>query len=125
MDDMKKAFIGFMTLLMLTPSLACAMTYCPMKASATEQSMPCHQTATDDGVMLILDCMGVDLFQQDASGSFSNDQPIESMDYAWVELVSEYGFQPNNTQSIRGPPDTFSVPHETRSIILTTQRFRV
>ncbi|MBL4589730.1 MAG: hypothetical protein JKY11_06610, partial [Alphaproteobacteria bacterium] len=70
-------------------------------------------------------CMGVDLFQQDASGSFSNDQPIESMDYAWLELVSEYGFQPNNTQSIRGPPDTFSVPHETRSIILTTQRFRV
>lgn len=127
---MKKAFIGFMTLLMLTPSLACAMTFCPMKSGTAEQSMsemsmPCHQTATDDGVMLILDCMGVDLFQQDACSSFSNEQSIESLDYAWLELASEYGFQPSNTQSIRGPPNTFSVPHETRSIILTTQRFRV
>lgn len=121
---MRKVLLGFMTFLMLTPVLACAMAFCPTQASAADQP-PCHQTDNNDGPMLALDCMGVDLFQQEASNDISPDGSIDSAPYAWADLVTVYSFRPDNSNGIRGPPDWAAEPKTKPSILLTTQRFRI
>ncbi len=124
MRDMKKMLLGFMTLLMLTPVLMCGMVFCPTMANAAEQQ-PCHQTGDSNGLMLVVDCMGVDLFQQDVSNNIQPDLSVDSVDYAWADLVDNYSFQPDNINGIRGPPDRTVEPQNQLSIILTTQRFRI
>lgn len=121
---MRKSLLGFMTLLMLTPILACGMAFCPTMANAAEQE-PCHQTDDNDGVMLVVDCMGVDLFQQDASNDIQPDQSVDNIDYVWADLVADYSFKPDNINGIRGPPDRVIDPQSQPSLILTTQRFRI
>lgn len=120
---MKKAFLGFITFLMLTPSLACAMEFCPMMYS--ESQMPCHEVSDEDGIMFVLDCMGVDLFQQDISNDFQFDQSMETVGYDWVDLNTRYNFQPQHNNGIRGPPITIELTQTEPSLILTTQRFRI
>lgn len=122
---MRKAFLGFMTLLMFTPVLVCAMAFCPMQAAQAAEMEPCHQSDDNQGLMLSLDCMGVDLFQQDVSNDIQPDLSVDSIYYAWVDLVAEYSFQPNNINGIRGPPDRTIDPQNQPSLILTTQRFRI
>lgn len=76
--------------------------------------------------MLTLDCMGVDLFQQDAQADVP--QPHSSVDiihFAWADLAANYNFQPVNIACIRGPPDWAERTPNQPSIILTTQRFRI
>ncbi|GJL85420.1 MAG: hypothetical protein DHS20C02_11950 [Micavibrio sp.] len=124
MKDMRKVLLGFMTLLMLTPVLACGMAFCPTMANAAEQQ-PCHETDGNDGPMLVVDCMGVDLFQQDVSNDIQPDLSVDNVDYAWADLVADYNFQPDNINGIRGPPDQALRPQPQPSIILTTQRFRI
>lgn len=121
---MRKTLLGFMMLLMLTPILVCAMAFCPMQAQAAEGE-PCHQSDDNQGLMLSLDCMGVDLFQQDISNDIQPDQSVDSVVFAWADLVAEYNFQPDNINSIRGPPDRTIDPQSQPSLILTTQRFRI
>lgn len=123
---MRNFLLGFLTLIMLTPSLACAMTYCPMPVKSEQK--PCHQSEDSkrDGPMLTLDCMGVDLFQQDAQADVP--QPHSSVDiihFAWADLAANYNFQPVNIACIRGPPDWAERTPNQPSIILTTQRFRI
>lgn len=124
MKDMRKVLLGFMTFLMLTPVLMCGMAFCPTMANAAEQQ-PCHQTDDSDGPMLIVDCMGVDLFQQDVSNDIQPDLSVDSIDYAWADLVTDYNFQPDNINGIRGPPDSGERTTAEPSLILTTQRFRI
>ncbi|MEZ5814235.1 MAG: hypothetical protein R3E13_05870 [Alphaproteobacteria bacterium] len=124
MNDMRKALLGFMTFLMLTPVLACGMASCPTMANAAEQE-PCHQTDDNDGLMLTIDCMGVDLFQQNVSNDIQPDLSVDSIDYAWVDLIADDSFTPDNINGIRGPPDWAQRPQSEPSIILTTQRFRI
>ncbi len=126
MGSMRKTLLGLMTFLMLTPVLACAMAFCPLQANAAEQP-PCHQMngSGDDGPMLVLDCLGVDLFQQDASHDVQPDQSVERVDYAWVDLAVDYSSRSGNVNGIRGPPDRAERPYAPLSLILTTQRFRI
>ncbi len=111
-------------LLMLTPILMCGMAFCPTMANAAEQQ-PCHQTADSDGPMLVVDCMGVDLFQQNVSNDIQPDLSVDSVDYAWADLVANYNFLASNINGIRGPPDRAERTNTNSSIILTTQRFRI
>jgi len=121
MVDMKKILLGFMTLLMLTPVLACGMAFCPTMASAAEDQ-PCHESGDmgeSSAPMLAIDCMGVDLFQADVSNDLQLNLSVDSVGYAWADLITEHNFQSNNINSIRGPPDR--PPNAEPSIILTTQ----
>lgn len=122
---MRKVLLGFMTLLMLTPILTCAMTLCPMKAAQAAEEKSCHEVDDNQGLMLALDCMGVDLFYQDVSNDIPSDLSIEGVDYAWADLVDSYSIVTNNTNAIRGPPDWSRRLKSDFSIILKTQRFRI
>jgi len=113
-------------LIMFTPSLACAMSFCPMqKAQAAD--MPCHQSGDDKtkAPMMFKDCMGVDLFQQDVSHDFQPDQSLEKVEYVWAGLLSDISLAPNSSHDIRGPPDWPDILRLNPSIILTTQRLRI
>lgn len=122
---MRKTFLGILTLLMLTPALTCAMAFCPMQTAQAAGGQPCHEADDDAGLMLALDCMGVDLFQADVSNDVQPDLSVVSLDYVWADLVVAYNFQPNSINGIRGPPDRSVVPQSQLSLILTTQRFRI
>ena len=124
MRNMRRILLGFMTFLMLTPVLACGMAFCPSMANAAEQE-PCHQADGSDGPMLAVDCMVVDFFQQDVSYDIQPDFFVDSVDYAWADIVADNSVQLGNVNSIRGPPDRVNQPQGQPHIILTTQRFRI
>jgi hypothetical protein len=124
---MKKILLGFMTLLMLTPVMACAMTFCPMQSAQAAEPEPCHETE-DKGAelpMLVFDCMGVDLFAQDVSFDYQLDQQLDTIDFAWADLTTEYNLYGRHGNAIRGPPDWLHISQTQPSLILTTQRFRI
>ena len=91
----EKLLLGLLMLIMLTPSLACAMTVCPMQ-KVKGSDMSCHQSGENGAPMLVLDCMGLDLFQQDVNNDFQPDQSIEKIDYVWADLFNNTGFESNS-----------------------------
>ena len=128
MEFMRKILLGFMTLLMLTPVMTCAMAFCPMQSAHAGEQKPCHQSkdSKKDGPMLALDCMGVNLFQQDAQADVPQPQAsVDIIHFAWADLTAGYNFQPTAVHFIRGPPFDTERPQSQPSIILTTQRFRI
>ncbi len=125
-------------LIMLTPSLACAMPVCaePAKAVAAAQ-MPCgdHMNMEHHGDkkeksssgMLMKDCMGLEL--QVADNGPVIHKPDVSKD---VPVILALNVQPvsswtlGNVTVIRGPPPDWPSHFQTQpSIILTTQRLRI
>ena len=128
MEFMRKILLGFMTLLMLTPVMTCAMAFCPMQSAHAGEQKPCHQSkdSKKDGPMLALDCMGVDLFQQDVQADVPQpDQSVDTIHFVWADLTANYSFQPADAHGIRGPPDGAGRTPNEPSLILTTQRFRI
>jgi hypothetical protein len=128
MNPMRNFLLGFLTLIMLTPSLACAMTYCPMQSANTGEQKPCHQSkdSKKDGPMLVLDCMSIDLFSQDIQTALPQPEDLsDTVHFAWADLTPDYSFQPANIHAIRAPPDWSATPPGQPSLILTTQRFRI
>lgn len=131
---MRKFLITLMMLVMLTPSLACAMPVCVGHAATKAASMPCADHADNDGYQksdadqklnLLKDCMGIDLQVAD---SVSVDKPdIHASVFAFV-LNSDFsvtGFG-EKADVIRGPPPGWPVAQSTQpSLILSTQRFRI
>ncbi len=127
MRAMRTTLLGLMMFLMLTPILTCAMTFCPMQSAQAAGSESCHDME-DEGAeppMFSIDCMGIDLFQQDTNHDFQPDLVLTSIDPVWSDLVADYNFRPEYINSIRGPPDKFIEPRGQPSIILNTQRFRI
>ncbi len=125
---MRKILLGLMTFLMFTPSLACAMAFCLMQSAQAEEQKPCHKSedGKKDGPMLALDCMGVNLFQQDALVDVPQpDGSVDIIHFAWTDLTANYSFQPTDIHGIRGPPDWAGLTSNQPSLILTTQRFRI
>ncbi len=108
---------------MLTPVLVCAMTLCPAQANAAQE--PCHQVAVDDVLMLAVDCMGVDLFQQDVSDYAPPDGAVDLVVYAWADFIGGDPFLVHSSLDIRGPPDGVARIKFQSSLIFTTQRFRI
>lgn len=126
---MRKILLGFMTFLMLTPILTCAMPFCPMKGAQAAETKPCHQSKSSkkSGSMMLLDCMGVDLFQPALQADVPGpDNAADTIHFAWADLTADYSFQPVDLHGIRGPPDGDRRTSINRpSLILTTQRFRI
>lgn len=136
---MKQVFLGFLMLLMLTPSMVCAMPICAQPARAvklmTMSEMPCHDMdhhgdkaeKKSNSSMLMKDCMGLEL--QVADNGPVIHKPDLSKD---VPVILAFNVQPvsvwtsGNVSSIRGPPPDWPSYSQTKpSIILTTQRLRI
>ena len=116
--------------LMLTPILTCAMAFCPMQAAYAAPVPPCHQLeggSQNDAPMMALDCMGVDLFQQNVSIDVPQPDPsIDYLSFASADLFVGDRFKSYWAYGNRGPPfgaDVFLQAQ--RAIILTTQRLRI
>lgn len=126
MSGMKRFLFGLMLLAMLTPSLACAMTFCPMQKTQSSE-MPCHQSDDGNGLpMLVLDCMGVDLFQQDVSYDFQPNQSFEKIDYVSIDIFALQNSFQMKANEIRGPPEWYEPTSLTdQSLFLTTRRLRI
>jgi|GEM_PF-1702057 hypothetical protein len=124
---MRNFVLTLLALIMLTPSLACAAAY-DMSLPAQTGQEPCHQSAekqSNEGPVLVVDCLGVDLFQQQASEDSGPDLAFDivnfdGFDFTITSLNTDY------IHGIRGPPilQAEAVFHPL-SIILTTQRFRL
>ncbi len=133
MKLMRKILLGFMTLLMLTPVLTCVMAFCPMQSAQAAEPVPCHQSQESPkvgqkiGPMFALDCMGVDLFQQDTQTDVVQpQQSLDHIDFVWVDLTSNYTALISSNLFIRGPPfDTGPARLNNHDLYLTTQRLRI
>ncbi|MCB1529705.1 MAG: hypothetical protein H6853_03680 [Rhodospirillales bacterium] len=129
---MRKILQGFLVIIMLTPVLTCAMSVCPVQAAkAATVEKPCHESAKSTqkkaakgGPMLVLDCMGVDLFSADDTIDLQPDRQIDTLHFVWADLVAESEFFPAHSNAIRGPPEWKRISQAHLPIILTTQRFR-
>lgn len=126
--------LSFMMLVMLTPSLACAMPVCADgRQDIKTAQKPCAEHHSDPQkdeskgkVRLLIDCMGVNLQVADSNTDFK--KPDTQSDVIVYMLVNETLLsQPDYIVSkIRGPPpDWLSRPETHPPIILTTQRFRI
>ena len=136
---MRKILLSFLMLIMLTPSLACAMPVCAEPAKAAKpmamSDMPCpsmdHQGKAKEkqssSGMLMKDCMGLEL--QVADNGPVVHKPDISKD---VPVVLAFNIEPvtawtlDNVRTIRGPPPDWLGHSQTKSsILLTTQRLRI
>jgi len=126
-------------LIMLTPSLACAMPVCAEPAQAAKpmamSEIPCHgmehhgdkKEKKSSSGMLMKDCMGLELQTAD------NGPVIQKPDISKnAPVILALNVQPvsvwtlGNVTSIRGPPPDWPSHSQTKpSIILTTQRLRI
>lgn len=125
-------------LLMLTPSLACAMPACEAKAEGSAvASLPCaehHSGRNSDNkdeesgkVNLLIDCMGVDMQKADTATNLNkSDVKNDFITYPLVADIAANRFLPADTGVIRGPPPDWPTLSQTQpSILLTTRRIRV
>ena len=130
---MKRITLTFLTLLMVIPSLVCGVTLCPMKsAQAAEVSadapVPCHEQSqedTDTGVMLMQDCMGVDLQKSDTASTDKPDLKTDLVVYASLTDVLTNQLTQIDSNAIRGPPMRPDIVATYLPIYQTTQRFRL
>lgn len=132
---MKQFFGAFLALLMLMPSLACAMPVCAqsLKSSASIEK-PCHDHEANqksdkqksDHIRFVIDCMGVDLQKADTAHFEKADIRATSIDLLFIDNAVTSQNLIYNPQVIRGPPlDWVSSNQNYSSIILTTQRLRI
>lgn len=132
---MKKFLAVIMMLVMLTPSLACAMPVCADEAQAAATEQPCaehhpgHESSDkkDTGkVNFLLDCMGVDLQKADTASLDKPDLKADPVIYALAADIVTSPLAHADSSTIRGPPPDWSALSRTQpSILLTTQRFRI
>lgn len=136
MKVMRKFLLSFLILLMLTPSLACAMPVCANPAEAAAAKPPCADHMDHHGDkkekksssgMLMKDCMGLEL--QVADNGPSIHKPDVSKDLPFIAVVAILPVSvltPGDTTGIRGPPPDWPGHSQTQpSILLTTQRLRI
>jgi hypothetical protein len=134
----RKFLYSLLIILMLTPSLACAMPTCGPKAKeSAAAALPCaeHHSGHDTGskkeggkgkVNLLIDCMGVDMQKADTASLDKPDIKKDLVIYALVADVSASRFSAADVGTIRGPPPDWPAFSQTQpSILLTTQRLRI
>jgi len=130
---MKNFVLTFLVLVMLTPSLVCAMPYCepssenselPANISCAEHKSNQERQKTDEGA-LMADCMGLDFQKVEAT---SIDVPnFKLTSVAYIELYSDANLQDDlmNSVSIRAPPDNTLANLYQVPTLLKTQRIRL
>lgn len=124
---MRVFIYSLMSLLMLMPSMVCAMTCCDdtVKSESRTIEIPCHSEDVSfpggpDSIMLTLDCMQVDLTTSSDSDLTSS---VDLVKVLWIDTLQKAPL--NNTvvvySSIRAPPkdDVY------QNIYLITRRIRV
>lgn len=126
-----------MMLIMLTPSLVCAMPVCTESEQAQETKLPCHNNGAQDHhgkkkshtgeTRLLKDCTGVDLQTADGPALKVPEikKPATSVDIAaLVPMLSTQAYAKIN--AIHGPPPDWPALAQTHPpILLTTQRIRI
>lgn len=125
---MRRFIYSLLMVLMLTPSLACAMQICAVEAGAHspcghEHDADQHSMHHKDKVRFAADCMGVDLQKVDYS-TINQPDLSKLLSFALVPetvvLADRIAF--STVKPIRGPPE-FALADP--PVILTTQRFRI
>ncbi len=122
-------------LVMLTPSLVCAMPICTDEALAAKAQMPCADHADHHGdkkegksdkLTFMSDCAGVDMQKADAASLEKPDLKSHSLLFVLVDDLALDNFSHADAGNIRGPPPDWPALSRTQpSILLTTQRFRI
>lgn len=136
---MRETLLSFLMLIMLTPSLACAMPVCAEPTQAAKpmamSEIPCHgmqhyedktEKKSSSG-MLMKDCMGLELQVAD-NGPVIHKPDISKDAPAILSLNTEplTLWTLAEATEIRGPPPNWPSHFQTQpSIILTTQRLRI
>lgn len=132
---MKRFLATLMMLVMLTPSLVCAMPVCvePAKiAAAAEQ--PCAEHVKNHGndaegkkkqVNFLQDCAGFDFQMASAPSIEKPDTQKDFLFTAFVPAMSAWSL--GHIAGVRGPPpfEWAQVSQSLLPIFLTTQRIRV
>lgn len=131
---MRKFLFSFLILLMLMPSLACAMPACVDKTQDAAAEQPCaghgsHHISFPQSdikkINLLKDCMGVDLQTADAHALKKPDISQEHFFIVTADahVVTDPTF---HDVVIRGPPPDWPAFNDTRPpLLLTTLRFRI
>jgi hypothetical protein len=132
---MRQLLLGFLMLVMLTPSLACAMPMCADETPAAKAERPCADHAphpgekksdSKGGVGIMADCMGVDFQTADTASLEKPDVKTSPILFAVADEIPLQLFGHTDAGTIRGPPPDWPALSRTQpSILLTTQRFRI
>lgn len=141
MNVKRRFMLTFMAIIMFTPSLVCAQTMicAKMQQSPAQQEMPCHgqqdhgqqgddtDTTGDAGLMMLKDCMGIDLHQAKGTDT-ALDMIPDGKDIMPVFVLAETStiHEGITTHTARAPPPAperllSSYP----SPYLATQRLRI
>ena len=130
---MRHFILTFLIMVMLTPSLVCAMPYCEQVPEKSEISAdtPCaghNDSQTNqklDMGTFMADCMGLD-FQKVEITSVDAPQ-LKSVAVAYANLDDEISLQLDllKVGSIRGPPDNTVAHLYQTPVFLKTQRIRL
>jgi hypothetical protein len=126
---MRKILLGLLTLMMFTPSLACAMSICPMPSEREgDVSVPCHgpEPEHNSGPMLVLDCLGIDLFSHHQDHEFKSPSDFSDLPYDNLSALQRSFLLLKPGFSIRGPPDERQIASSaSQALYLITQRLRI
>ena len=128
---MRKFIFSFLILVMLMPSLACAMPTCVgetemmMEQPCAEHNVSQSEDSQTDSVNLLIDCMGVDLQKTDTTSLTTPDLKKIDVGYAINADLLNLQSALHETKDIRGPPSESKATGFDAPIFLTTQRFRI
>ncbi len=132
-EGMKKFFLGFLMLVMLTPGLVCGPFMGMGKAEAAQsmqgmencEGMDSQKKASEGDHVFFKDCSKTDLYSADQSSLQKPGIDAKVFFVAWADATPTYVFNPADVHSIRGPPPSWPDISQTQpSILLTTQRIR-
>lgn len=119
-------------LVMLTPSLVCAMPICMDEALAAKAEMPCadhhgnKKEGKSDKPTFMSDCAGVDMQKADTASLEKPDLKSGSLLFLLVDDLALDNLSHADAVTIRGPPPDWPALSRTQPpILLTTQRFRI
>ncbi|MCK6418896.1 MAG: hypothetical protein L6Q57_08195 [Alphaproteobacteria bacterium] len=132
---MRKTLFAFLMIVMLTPSLVCAMPICTDEALAAKAQMPCadhadHQGDKKEGksdkLTFMSDCAGVDMQKANAANFEKPDLKSGSLLFLLLDNLALDNLSHADAGSIRGPPPDWPGLSQTQpTILLTTQRLRI
>lgn len=133
--DMKQLWLAFLMLVMLTPSLVCAMPVCTNEVLAAKAEVPCADHAGHHGdkkegksnkLTFMSDCAGVDMQKADTAAFEKPDLKSAPFLFVLVDDLSRDNLVHADAGNIRGPPPDWPRYSQTQpSILLTTQRLRI
>jgi hypothetical protein len=129
---MRQLLLGFLMVVILTPSLVCAMPICTDEALAAKAEVPCanHHGEKKEGKSneptFMSDCAGVDMQKADTASFEKPDLKSNPLVYVLTDASALNNLFHTDAGSIRGPPPDWPALSQAQpSILLTTQRLRI